>query len=533
MTKYIFVTGGVVSSLGKGLTASAMGRLLKSRGLKVVNQKFDPYINTEPGMLTPYQHGEVFVTDDGTEADLDLGHYERFVDINVSRNSSVTTGRVFWEVISRERRGEYDGGTVQIIPHITNEIKASILRGVDEDVDVVITEIGGTVGDIESVACLEAVRQMKNDLGRENTLYVHLTLVPFLSAAGEGKTKPTQHSVNELRRTGIQPDIIICRADRPLPQELLDKISLFCDIEPEAVIQAVDSESVYDVPLALQEQHLDEIIVKKLGLQAQESDMREWQDFCYRSKHLSRPLKIAMVGKYVEMKDAYLSISEALFHACVREDALLDLEWINSGDVTRENVAEYLGDADGILVPPGFGARATEGKIAAIEYARTQKIPFFGIAMGMQLTAVEFARNVAGWKDATSREYDPETAYPVLDLSRDRDGAAINRMRLGLYTVDLAEGSKVRAAYDGAAKVAERHRNRYEYNPAYQAELEALGLQVTGREEKEKYAEVLEIQDHPWFVACLYHPEFKSRPNRPHPLFLSFVEAALAKREGK
>ena len=529
MTKYIFVTGGVTSSLGKGITAASLGRLLKSRGLQVALQKFDPYINIDPGTMSPYQHGEVFVTDDGGETDLDLGHYERYVDINLSKSSNVTTGKIYWSVISKERKGEYLGGTVQVIPHITNEIKDRILRVAREgSFDVVITEIGGTVGDIESLPFLEAIRQIRSDVGRENVLYVHVTLVPFLDAAGEAKTKPTQHSVKELRSLGIQPDVIVCRACRPLSKEIEDKIALFCDVSPEAVIQATDAESIYEVPLLLEQQGFDDIVVEKLNIKCGPTELTEWIEIVSKVKNPRHRVKIALVGKYVELQDAYLSVAEALCHAGIHHLTRVDIEWIYAGDVNPGNVHELLKGADGILVPGGFGDRAVEGKMDAIKYARENRIPFLGICLGMQLSVIEYARNVLGYALASSSEFVPETTHPVIDLLpeqreiEDKGGT----MRLGLFPCKLLEGSEAWKAYQDEL-VYERHRHRYEFNNAFKQDFLAKGLVFSGTSPDDRLVEIIEVKDHPWFVATQFHPEFKSRPNRPHPLFRDFIGAAL------
>ncbi|MGB9661390.1 MAG: CTP synthase [Moorellaceae bacterium] len=534
-TKFIFITGGVVSSLGKGITAASLGRLLKSRGLKVAIQKFDPYINVDAGTMSPYQHGEVFVTDDGAETDLDLGHYERFVDINLTRVSNVTAGKVYWAVISKERRGDYLGGTVQVIPHITNEIKERIYRVAQEsNPDVVITEIGGTVGDIESLPFLEAIRQLKSDIGRERVLYIHVTLVPYLRAAGEAKTKPTQHSVKELRSIDIQPDIIVCRSERPLSPEMAEKIALFCDIEREAVIQAVDAESIYEVPLMMQKEGLDRIVVDKLGLRCGPAQMDDWRSMVQRMKNLKHQVTIALVGKYVALPDAYLSVVEALRHAGLAHDTSIDIRWIYSGDLEESTLEAILEGCAGILVPGGFGDRGIEGKILAAGWARRKKIPYLGICLGMQLAVVEFARNVCGLKGANSAEFDPATPYPVIDLLPEQKSIENmgGTMRLGAYPCRLQEGTRARAAY-GEPLVYERHRHRYEFNNTFRAELTARGMVISGTSPDDRLVEIIELEDHPWFVACQFHPEFKSRPNRPHPLFRDFIGAALAYAETK
>jgi CTP synthase len=530
MTKYIFVTGGVVSSLGKGITAASLGRLLKNRGVSVTIQKFDPYINVDPGTMSPYQHGEVFVTDDGAETDLDLGHYERFVDINLTKYSSVTTGKIYSTVLKKERRGDYLGGTVQVIPHITNEIKDRVYRaGRETNSDVVITEIGGTVGDIESLPFLEAIRQIKSDVGRDNVMYIHCTLVPYIKAAGEMKTKPTQHSVKELRSLGIQPNVIVVRTEMPMTQDMKDKIALFCDIDKNAVIEAMDADTLYSVPLSLQDQKLDEITCQHLKLNCREADMTEWNELVSRVTNLSRKTKIALVGKYVELQDAYISVVEALRHAGYQFDSDIEVEWLNSELIDAENVAEKLGDVDGILVPGGFGDRGVEGKIAATQYARENKVPFLGICLGMQLASVEYARNVLGLEGAHSAELNPDTPYPVIDLlpeQKDIEDLG-GTLRLGLYPCKLTKGSKAYAAYDGEV-VYERHRHRFEFNNHYREQMESAGFIFSGTSPDGRLVEIIELEDHPWFVASQFHPEFTSRPTRPQPLFRDFVEASLA-----
>lgn len=529
MTKYIFVTGGVVSSLGKGITAASLGRLLKNRGLTVTIQKFDPYINVDPGTMSPYQHGEVFVTDDGAETDLDLGHYERFIDINVTKYSSVTTGKVYSEVLRKERRGEYLGGTVQVIPHITNEIKNRVFRaGEVTNADVVITEIGGTVGDIESLPFLEAIRQIKSDIGRENVMYIHCTLVPFIKAAGEMKTKPTQHSVKELRSLGIQPNIIVVRTEMPISQDMKDKIALFCDIDPKAVIECRDADTLYSIPLALQDQNLDQIVCDHLKIQCPEADMTEWIQLVERVRNLKKSTRIALVGKYVELQDAYLSVVEALKHAGYKFDADVDIDWINAEQVTADNVNELLKDADGVLVPGGFGDRGVEGKILAIQYAREKKVPFLGICLGMQLASIEFARNVLGLKGAHSAEIDPTTKYPIIDLLPEQKEIEDlgGTLRLGLYPCRIEKDTK---AFDVYSKeiIYERHRHRYEFNNHYRQQMEDQGFVFSGTSPDGRLIEIIELKDHPWFVASQFHPEFTSRPTRPQPLFRGFIEATL------
>jgi CTP synthase len=529
MTKYIFVTGGVVSSLGKGITAASLGRLLKNRGLNVTIQKFDPYINVDPGTMSPYQHGEVFVTDDGAETDLDLGHYERFIDINLNKYSNVTTGKIYSAVIKKERRGDYLGGTVQVIPHITNEIKERVFRaGQETNADVVITEIGGTVGDIESLPFLEAIRQIKSDVGRDNVMYIHCTLVPYIKAAGEMKTKPTQHSVKELRSLGIQPNVIVVRTEMPISQDMKEKIALFCDIDPKAVIEARDADTLYAVPLMLQEQKLDQIVCEHLKLDCKEADMTEWKALVEKVRNLSRTTKIALVGKYVELQDAYISVVEALRHAGYAFDTDIDIKWINSEHVNKENVAELLSDADGILVPGGFGDRGIEGKIEAIRYAREQKIPFLGICLGMQLASIEFARNVVGLKEAHSAEFDPNTPHPIIDLLPEQKDVEDlgGTLRLGLYPCKLLEGTLAYEAYQDEV-IYERHRHRYEFNNQYRQIMEQHGFVFSGTSPDGRLVEIIELKDHPWFVAAQFHPEFTSRPTRPQPLFRDFIKASL------
>lgn len=529
MTKFIFVTGGVVSSLGKGITAASLGCLLKNRGLKVAIQKFDPYINVDPGTMSPYQHGEVFVTDDGAETDLDLGHYERFIDVPLSKNSNVTTGKIYWSVISKERKGVYLGGTVQVIPHITNEIKERLYRVAREShPDVVITEIGGTVGDIESLPFLEAIRQMRSDIGRENVIYIHVTLVPYLAASGELKTKPTQHSVKELRGIGIQPNIIVCRSERELSNEMKEKLALLCDIDREAIIQAVDAPTIYEVPLTLQEEGLDNIVLRRLGIDAPPADMTEWKAMVDKIKTPTRETEIAIVGKYVELPDAYLSVAEALRHAGTEQGAKVKICWVNAEEIENNSAAKYLQGVAGILVPGGFGDRGIEGKISAIQYARENKVPFLGICLGMQCAVIEFARNVCGMERANSTEFDADSPYPVIDIlpeQRDIEDKG-GTMRLGISPAKLSEGSKAFGAYQDEV-IYERHRHRYEVNNQYRPELEEAGLNFSGTSPDGRLVEITEYPEHPWFVASQFHPEFKSRPNRPHPLFREFVKATL------
>jgi len=531
-TKYIFVTGGVVSSIGKGITAASLGRLLKSRGIRVAIQKFDPYLNMDPGTMSPYQHGEVFVTEDGAETDLDLGHYERFIDLNLTRNSNVTTGRIYWSVISKERRGEYLGATVQVIPHITNEIKSWAYRIAEDTApEVVITEIGGTVGDIESLPFLEAIRQIRYDLGRENVMYIHVTLVPYLEKSGELKTKPTQHSVKELREIGIQPDMIVCRTSVPLSSEIKEKIALFCNVGSKDVIQNLDAETLYEVPLKLEEEGLADKVCQRLALSCSEPDLSEWRAMVDAEKTASQHLRIALVGKYVELHDAYLSVAEALKHAGIANQTKVEINWIHSELVDDENVREKLADADGILIPGGFGDRGIEGKITAIRYARENKIPFFGICLGMQLAVIEFSRNVLGLGDANSSELNPLTRHPVIDLMPDQHGITDKggTMRLGRYPCVVKEGTKAFDAY-GSTLIHERHRHRYEVNNDYRPQLESRGMVFSGLSPDDRLVEMIELPDHPWFVAGQFHPEFVSRPTRPQPLFRDFIKAAKAFR---
>lgn len=531
MTKYIFVTGGVVSSLGKGITAASLGRLLKNRGLDVTIQKFDPYINVDPGTMSPYQHGEVYVTGDGAETDLDLGHYERFIDINLTKYSNVTTGKIYSTVLRKERRGDYLGGTVQVIPHITNEIKDRVFRaGKETNADVVITEIGGTVGDIESLPFLEAIRQIKNDIGRDNVMYVHCTLIPYIRAAGEMKTKPTQHSVKELRSLGIQPNIIVVRTEMPISQDMKDKIALFCDIDAKAVIECRDADTLYSVPLALQDQNMDRIVCDHLKLTTPDPDMTEWKALVDKVLNLSNKTRIGLVGKYVELQDAYISVVEALRHAGYAFDTDIEVKWINSDHVTEENVADYLHDVDGILVPGGFGDRGIEGKIHATRYARENKVPFLGICLGMQLATIEFARNVLGYKNAHSAEFRPDTEYPIIDLLPEQKDVEDlgGTLRLGLYPCRVVEGTKAFEAYEENV-VYERHRHRYEFNNQYRQEMESAGFVFSGTSPDGRLVEIIELKDHPWFVASQFHPEFLSRPTRPQPLFRDFVKASVQK----
>jgi CTP synthase len=531
--KYIFVTGGVVSSLGKGLAAASMGSLLEARGFRVTLQKMDPYINVDAGTMSPYQHGEVFVTDDGGETDLDLGHYERFTSVRVTRDHNVTTGKVYFSVIQKERRGDYLGRTVQVIPHITDEIKAAIRR-VGGDVDIVIVEVGGTVGDIESLPFLEAIRQFKKDVGRDNVIYVHLTLVPFMSAAQELKTKATQHSVKELRAIGIQPDILLCRTDRYLPPGIKSKIALFCDVEEEAVITAKDVDTVYEVPLVFHREGLDAIIVKLLGLPDRPIDLSRWEDVVKRVKSPRHQTRIAVVGKYIDLRDSYKSLVEALAHGGIANDCRVDVAWVDAEHIERDGPDAHFADTHGILVPGGFGDRGIEGKIAAVRYARERGVPYFGICLGMQCAVIEFARNVAGLAGANSTEFEPATPHPVVDLLPEQRSLAVKggTMRLGLYPVVLADGSLAARLY-GQPIVHERHRHRYEVNNDYLKELEKKGLRVSGIWAEKQLVEVIELPDHPYFIAGQFHPEFRSRPWDPHPLFAGFVRAALAHQAGR
>jgi CTP synthase len=525
--KYIFVTGGVVSSLGKGLAAASIGSLLEARGFRVTLQKMDPYINVDAGTMNPYQHGEVFVTDDGGETDLDLGHYERFTSVRVTREHNVTTGKVYFSVIQKERRGDYLGRTVQVIPHITDEIKTCIRRAA-RDADVAIVEIGGTVGDIESLPFLEAIRQLKKDVGKDNVLYVHLTLVPFIQAASELKTKATQHSVKELRAIGIQPDILLCRTDRYLPPGIKSKIALFCDVEEEAVITAKDVDTVYEVPLVFHREGLDEIIVKLLALTSRPADLSRWEDVVRRVKAPRAQTRIAVVGKYIDLKDSYKSLVEALAHGGIANEARVDIQWIDAEHIERDGPAVHFADVDGILVPGGFGDRGIEGKIVAVRYAREQRIPYFGICLGMQCAVIEYARHVCGLARANSSEFVPDSPHPVIDLLPEQRGvdAKGGTMRLGLYPIVLTEGSHASRLY-GQGIIQERHRHRYEVNNDYVQLLEKNGLRVSGVWAEKGLVEIIEIPEHPYFVAGQFHPEFRSRPWDPHPLFAGFVRAAL------
>ena len=533
-TKYVFVTGGVVSSLGKGIAAASLGRLLKARGLKVVNQKLDPYINVDPGTMNPFQHGEVFVTDDGGETDLDLGHYERFTGENLKRSSNVTSGSVYLSVIQKERRGDYLGDTVQVIPHITNEIKKRIQRVASQDVDVVITEVGGTVGDIESLPFLEAIRQYGNDVGRENILYVHVTLVPYIATSEELKTKPTQHSVAELRSKGIHPDLIIVRSDRDIDDEVRRKISLFCDVEPRAVIAVPDSRDIYEVPLVLHAGAMDDVVCDRLGLVTGPPNLEAWQAMVEKARDATDLVTVGIVGKYVELPDAYLSVAEALRHGAAAHGLKLDLRWIPSDQLTGLLSDSYLEDLDAVVVPGGFGYRGVEGKIEAIRYAREHNIPFLGLCLGLQCAIIEFSRAVLGLTDANSTEFDPSSPHPVIDLmvSQEEVEEKGGTMRLGLYAAKLAEGSLVRSLYDEEL-VYERHRHRWEVNNHYRKDLEAAGMRLSGLSPDGNLVEYIELVDHPFFVATQAHPEFRSRPDIPHPLFVGLVGAAGRKRASR
>jgi CTP synthase len=535
-TKYVFVTGGVVSSLGKGITAASLGRLLKARGLKVQVQKFDPYLNVDPGTMSPFQHGEVFVTEDGAETDLDIGHYERFVDENLSKAANHTAGGVWDRVLRRERKGEFLGSTVQVIPHITNEIKSRI-RSVagHSETDVVISEIGGTVGDIESLPFLEAIRQFRREAGPENVLYLHVTLVPFIGTAGELKTKPTQHSVNELRRIGIHPDIVVCRSTEELGADIRDKIALFADVDVEAVVSAIDVPDVYLVPKALQAQGLDRLVCEKLGLPAGEVDLGEWDDLVERLGERESTVQIALVGKYVKLHDAYLSVHEALKHAGIHHGCHVEVRWVDAENMSLEEASAELDQVDGVLVPGGFGSRGWEGKITACRVAREREIPYLGICLGMHVAVSEFARHVVGLEGANSTEMDPETPYPVIDLLPEQKEVEDlgGTMRLGAQAVELAEGTRTRELYDDESVISERHRHRYEVNNAYRQKLVDAGLAVSGTFQEGRLVEIVELPEHPWFVASQFHPEFKSRPTRPAPLFREFVGAALARARSR
>ena len=533
-TKFVFITGGVVSGLGKGICAASLGRLLKQRGVRVRNQKFDPYINVDPGTMSPYQHGEVFVTDDGAETDLDLGHYERFVDEDLSGSSSISSGKIYWSVLNRERRGDYLGATVQIIPHITNEIKSRVYAMAAEDVDVVITEVGGTVGDIESQPFLEAIRQVAAERPHGDVLFIHVPLIVQVPGTGELKSKPTQHSVKELLSLGIQPDILVCRCDAPMTEEVRRKIALFCNVQPDCVIQNATAETLYEVPLLMAKEGLDEVVCRKLGLITYQPDLREWSAMVRREKEAHRHVRIALVGKYTQLHDAYLSVVEALHHAGTANDAVVEIAWIDSEELTEQNLEASLRGCGGILVPGGFGERGIEGMIRAIQYAREQRVPFFGICLGMQMAVVEFARHVLGWADANSAEFSETTRHPVIALMPDQMHITDKggTMRLGKYLCVLAENTRSRALY-GTAEISERHRHRFEFQNDCRSEMQEQGMVLAGLSPDGRLVEIVELSQHPWFVGAQFHPEFKSRPDRPHPLFYGFVKAALEQMQGK
>lgn len=534
--KYIFITGGVVSGLGKGITAASLGRLLKSRGLKVTAQKLDPYLNVDPGTMNPVQHGEVFVTDDGAETDLDLGHYERFIDESLSQNSNLTSGRVYWKVISDERKGVYGGQTIQIIPHVTNEIKRYISRNAETGADVCLVEIGGTIGDIESQPFLEAIRQFAVEYGRENCVFIHVTLVPYLAASDELKSKPTQHSVKEMLALGIQPDIIVCRTEHPLTDDIKNKIALFCNVSKECVIENNNCDILYAVPMMLKEQKMDEVVMKKLGIDAPNQDLSDWEEMLYALRNPKQTVKIALVGKYVELHDSYISVNEALKHGGISTMSAVDIHWIDSESLEADdaNLDEILGDMDGILVPGGFGSRGIEGKILAANYARTHGIPYLGICLGMQIAIIEFARNVLNMQGANSAEINPETPFPLIDILPEKKNISNlgGTLRLGQYPCVLNEKSKSYQLY-GEKEIFERHRHRYEVNNDYRDSLLQGGVIFAGTSPDNHIVEMIELPDHPWFVACQFHPEFKSRPNKPHPLFRGFVTAAAERMKNK
>jgi len=530
-TKYIFITGGVVSSLGKGIASTTIGALLESRGIKVNLLKFDPYINLDPGTMSPFQHGEVFVTDDGAETDLDLGHYERFCDVTLKRDNNFTTGQIYDAVLSKERRGEYLGKTVQVIPHITNEIKSKITN-LGKTADIVLVEIGGTVGDIESLPFLEAIRQYAYDVGRENVLYIHLTLVPHIKAAGEFKTKPTQHSVKELRMIGIQPDILLCRCEKELTEDMREKISLFCNVKKEAVFSATDMDSIYELPLLYSRQGVDDIIAKYLNIWSRSAGLQKWEKINSNIKNPEGEVTIAIVGKYVDLKESYKSLNEALIHAGIANRRTTNLCYIDSEKLEKGELdVDCLKQADGILVPGGFGIRGIEGKIKAVEYARTNKVPFFGICLGMQIATIEFARHVCKMEDAHSQEFNEKSNYPVIDLMEEQKSIKNlgGTMRLGAYTCLVEKGSNAFEAYKNG-EISERHRHRYEFNSKFEEELKAGGLKITGRDKVTGLVEMVEITDHPWFLGCQFHPEFKSKPFAPHPLFMAFIKASILNR---
>lgn len=530
--KYVFVTGGVVSGLGKGITAASLGRLLKARGYKVIMQKFDPYINVDPGTMNPIQHGEVFVTDDGTETDLDLGHYERFIDESLDKNSNVTTGKIYWSVLQKERHGDYGGGTVQVIPHITNEIKSRFYNNENDDNRIVIIEVGGTVGDIESQPFLEAIRQFQHEVGHENAILVHVTLIPYLKASGELKTKPTQQSVKALQGMGLWPDIIVCRSEYEISEDMKGKIALFCNVPVKNVLQNLDVEYLYEAPLAMEKERLAHVVCDELKLPCPEPDLQDWKNMIDSLKNPKYNVTIAMVGKYIQLHDAYLSVVEALKHGGIAAHAEVNIKWIDSEELENSNVRELLGDADGILVPGGFGTRGTEGKIAAIKYARENKIPFLGICLGMQMALVEFARNAAGLENANSIEFNADTPYPVIALMPEQNGV-VDRggtLRLGAYDCVLKEESLARKLF-GRDRISERHRHRYEVNNEYRDALEEKGMVFSGKSPDGRIVEMLELPEHPYFIATQGHPEFKSRPNRAHPLFKGLIESAIDRKE--
>ena len=533
--KYVFVTGGVVSGLGKGITAASLGRLLKARGYKVTMQKFDPYINIDPGTMNPIQHGEVFVTDDGAETDLDLGHYERFIDESLTKNSNVTTGKIYWSVLQKERRGDFGGGTVQVIPHITNEIKSRFHRDFTSDeTSIAIIEVGGTVGDIESQPFLESIRQFQHDVGHENAILIHVTLIPYLRASGEMKTKPTQASVKELQGMGIQPDVIVCRSELPLDNGIKDKIALFCNVPSDHVLQNLDVEYLYEAPLAMEKEHLAQVVCDCLKLDCPEPDLEDWKAMVNALRHPTKEVNIALVGKYIQLHDAYISVVEALKHGGIAQHATVNIKWVDSELLNNSNVEEVLGDMDGILVPGGFGERGIEGKITAIEFARIRKIPFLGLCLGMQLSVVEFARHVVGYNDAHSIELDPNTTHPVIALLPEQDGIEDigGTLRLGSYPCVLDKSSLAYKLY-GEETIHERHRHRYEFNNDYRKVLTENGMMLSGISPDGRIVEMVELPDHPFFIGTQAHPELKSRPNRPHPLFRGFVEAAVAKHEAE
>ena len=533
--KYVFVTGGVVSGLGKGITAASLGRLLKARGYKVTMQKFDPYINIDPGTMNPIQHGEVFVTDDGAETDLDLGHYERFIDESLTKNSNVTTGKIYWSVLQKERRGDFGGGTVQVIPHITNEIKSRFHRDFTSDeTSIAIIEVGGTVGDIESQPFLESIRQFQHDVGHENAILIHVTLIPYLRASGEMKTKPTQASVKELQGMGIQPDVIVCRSELPLDNGIKDKIALFCNVPSDHVLQNLDVEYLYEAPLAMEKEHLAQVVCDCLKLDCPEPDLEDWKAMVNALRHPTKEVNIALVGKYIQLHDAYISVVEALKHGGIAQHATVNIKWVDSELLNNSNVEEVLGDMDGILVPGGFGDRGIEGKITAIEFARIRKIPFLGLCLGMQLSVVEFARHVVGYNDAHSIELDPKTTHPVIALLPEQDGIEDigGTLRLGSYPCVLDKSSLAYKLY-GEETIHERHRHRYEFNNDYRKVLTENGMMLSGISPDGRIVEMVELPDHPFFIGTQAHPELKSRPNRPHPLFRGFVEAAVTKHEAE